>query len=204
MSLLPSYHYKKNIVWHDTFIVCLLVFFSTEEFKHPFPHPTLRPIKDIKQWFCPRVFIPTNYFALTETWNHTLLPFWGQNSGNCHKCLYVRKTLCLPLLRSFGSLPLLILCIENHPKAKIYLLVLQLSTKLKLADGFNVLHMDINLQKVPKYTPSSHSFRDNGHSKKMEGGRNTWSVYICVNTEYNYFSRVIPFRLMLFVLCVWC
>lgn len=123
-------------------------FFSTEKFYHPFPHPTLRPIKDIKQWFCPRVFIPANYLALTETWDHTLLPFWGQNSENCHKCLYVRKTLCLPFLCSFGSLSLLILCIQNHPRAEIYLLVLQLFTKLKLADGFNVLHMDINLQKV--------------------------------------------------------
>ena len=55
----------------------------------------------------------------------------------------MRKTLCLPfLLHSLWSLSLLILCIQNHPRAKICLLVLEPPPNLKPADGCNVLHVD--------------------------------------------------------------
>lgn len=52
--------------------------------------------------------------------------------------------------------------------------------KLKPTDGFKVLHLDIDLQKVPKYIPSSYSFRNGEHSKKMWGcGGGHLNVYMC-------------------------
>lgn len=104
----------------------------------------------------------------------------------------------------FGSLSLLSLCIQNHPGATIYALALEPSTKLKPADGFNVLHMDIDLQKVPKNTLSSH-FRNYEHSKKIKGETSGCVyVYVCVDTEYSFLSRVILFLLMcsFCILCV--
>lgn len=110
--------------------------------------------------------------------------------------------MCLPLfLHSSWSLSLLSLCIQNHPRAKIYLLVLEPPSKLKPADGFNVSPMGNDLLKVPKYTPSSR-FRNYEHCKKVRGGT-SGCVYLGVNTEYSFLSRVIPFLLMLYF-CILC
>lgn len=46
--------------------------------------------------------------------------------------------------------------------------------------------MDVDLQKVPKYTPFSYS-RNYEHSKKMRR-ETSRCVYICVNTEYSFLS----------------
>ena len=118
--------------------------------------------------------------------------------------LCLRKTLCFPfLLHSLWSLSLLILCIQNHPRAKICLLVLEPPTKLKPADGCNVLHVDTDLQKVPQYIPSSHSFRNDEFYQ--DEGRNI-RMCICVNIEDSFISRVILFLLILSlkIFCVWC
>ena len=106
----------------------------------------------------------------------------------------MRKTLCLPfLLHSLWSLSLLILCIQNHPRAKICLLVLEPPPNVKPAYGCNVLHVDTDLQKVPQYIPSPHSFRND--ELYQDEGRNI-RMCICVNIEYSFISRVILFLLI--------
>lgn len=72
---------------------------------------------------------------------------------------------------------------------------------MKPASGFNVLHMGIDLQKVPKCTPSSH-LRKHEHSKKVRG-ETSGCVYLCVNTEYSFLTKVISFLLML-SFCILC
>lgn len=122
-------------VWHGTFMVCLCLFVFYRGVLTPLPSlDTPPPLKILEQWFCPRVLFP---IILHSQKPEVFLyyTFGDENSRNCHKYLYIRKTLCLPFLHSFGSLSLLILCIQNHLRAELYLLVLEPPSKLKPADG---------------------------------------------------------------------
>lgn len=133
--------------------------------------PTPRPIKDIRTivlfqsinpyWLsCPHRDLRPFLITLLRT--RTLKIATSVST--------LEKLLCLPLLlHSSWSLSLLILCIQNHPRAKIHFLVLEPPTKVKPPDGFNVLHTDVDLQRVRKHTPSSHAFRNYEHSRKMRG-----------------------------------